>query len=112
MLMALNAQAGFIKQDWASEGDRLVSIDTTTNLAWLSPSLFFGMSWNEVEFRLENDPLYQGYRFANVSEYVTLLGPGSLDILGYDEQIPPEGSGRFIEHFSLADATSLGFFLL
>jgi hypothetical protein len=109
MLMALNAQAAFIKQDWSNTGDQLVSVDTNANLAWLSPSLFFGMSWNEVEDRLTNDPLYQGYRFASVSEYVSLLGPGSLDLLDYPEQIPSEGSSRFIDHFSLGSATSLGF---
>ncbi len=109
MLMTLNAHAALIKQDWSNSGDQLVSIDTNANLAWLSPSLFFGMSWNEVEDRLANDPLYQGYRFASVSEYVSLLGPGSLDLLDYEYQIPPEGSARFIDHFSLGSATSLGF---
>lgn len=100
-ILAMNANASFIKQDWANAGDQLISVDTDTHLAWLSPSLLFGASWNEVQDHLNNDPLFRGYRFAQADEYVSLLGSDGLDIYGYDDVISPELAQRFISHFSL-----------
>lgn len=106
MLMALNAHAGFIKQDWASEGDALVSVDTNTSLAWLSPSLFFGVQWAEVASRLDTDPLYRGFRFASTREYSHLLesmGNAGTCCTGRLSPIPV---GTFIDHFGLFSATT------
>lgn len=101
MLMALNAEAGFIKHDWANDGDQLVSVDTNTSLAWLSPSLFFGVSWNEVQDRLDTDPLYRGYRFASIDEYLNLVGENGLDLFASPAFDNPVETARFLDHFAL-----------
>ena len=111
VLLIANVEANIIKSDWEQTGDELISIDTAANLAWLSPSLFFGMTWNDVENLLQNDPAYSGYRFATGTEYGSLLGPQGLDILGYASVISSERGERFINHFSLESVvTTYDFF--
>lgn len=92
--MAVNADAAVIKKDWANEGDRLISYDTRTNLEWLSPDLFFGTSWNELQSRLLYDPRMRGYRYATYEEWDHLIGPNALNIGGYDIFTDPGSSHR------------------
>lgn len=96
--LAVNADASVIKYDWNNDGDRLISTDTKTHLQWLSPSLFFGASWNEMQNRLNHDHRLQGYRYATYNEWTNLIGPNGLQIGGYDILNDP-GSARRLTSF-------------
>lgn len=100
--LALNAEASVIKYDWNNDGDRLVTTDTKTHLQWLSPSIFFGASWNEMQNRLEHDPRLHGYRYATYDEWTNLIGPNGLQIGGYDIQNDPGSAQRLTRFLGLA----------
>ena len=53
-------------------GDGSLTIDTSTNLAWLDLSITAGISFNEVSNELGNGGIYSGYRFASLDEVFSL----------------------------------------
>ena len=57
----------------SSFGNGSVTIDTSTNLAWLDLSITEGISFNDVSNELGAGGLYAGYRFASPDEVFSLF---------------------------------------
>ncbi len=50
-----------------------MTVDTSTNLAWLDLSITAGISFNEVSSELGIGGIYSGYRFASPDEVFALF---------------------------------------
>ncbi len=65
--------AALLSADDSLFGSGSITIDTSTNLAWLDLSITEGISFNKVSNELESGGLYAGYRFASPDEVFLLF---------------------------------------
>ena len=72
------ANAGLIQTDYQEIGDNLTVTDTNNNLEWLSLTLTFGLSSDEVRVQ------YSDFRFANRVEYESLMTTHFLNFTTFD----------------------------
>lgn len=71
MLSTLSAQAAFVKADWRSTGDKLVLVDTTTEIEWLNLAVTDDKSIDQVKAELAT--VYSGWRLPTNAEVSALM---------------------------------------
>jgi len=64
MAFSINAMAGFVHTDWATENDKQVTLDEDTGIEWLKLNNTIGKSMNEVM----SDSAYDGWRLPTNDE--------------------------------------------
>lgn len=67
------AQADLVNADWRVAGDKLLTRDTETGLEWLNIEETYRRSRAEVAELFGLDQEFEGFRFARLGEYQTLL---------------------------------------
>ena len=68
MVTSISANSAIISVDWKSNGDDLITRDTTNNMEWLDLSLTLNLSWNEVWTELGAGGQFEGWRMASKGE--------------------------------------------
>lgn len=67
------AQAELVNADWRVAGDQLLTLDTETGLEWLNVEQTYRRSRAEVVQLFGIDQEFEGFRFATLDEFQTLL---------------------------------------
>ena len=73
LFMAAPAQAELVNADWRVAGDKLLTRDTETGLEWLNIEQTYRRSRADVDQLFGIDREFEGFRFARLDEYQTLL---------------------------------------
>lgn len=89
LLFSLQASADFISLDWKTDGDKLITVDTTTQLQWLDLAETRHMNVNDVSSELVDGGQLPGFRFATSIEVEQLLTHFGL-IQPYDRVYRPD----------------------
>ncbi len=84
------AHAEFIEIDWKLEGDSAATLDTSTNIEWLTLLETDGMSLSEVraELSLGDEGRFDGWRLPTEHEVETMMGNMYGDLIS-------EGNSNF-----------------
>ena len=83
------AQAELVNADWLAPGDRLLTRDTETGLEWLTVRQTYRRSKAEVSQLFGIDQEFEGFRFATLDEYQTLLKNAGIP-LTFDKAGPAD----------------------
>jgi len=83
------AQAELINADWLVPGDKLLTRDTETGLEWLNVEQTYRRSKAEVDRLFGIDQEFEGFRFATLDEYQTLLKNAGIP-LTFDKAGPAD----------------------
>lgn len=67
-LVSINAGAAILSVDWQTEGDNLITRDTTSGLEWLDLTATTSQSYNDVSSRFGAGQEFEGWRYATQSE--------------------------------------------
>lgn len=70
---AFDAYAALEHANWKTEGDKAITVDTSTGLEWLKLSKTAGLSMNAVMAQLGNGGSYKGWRLPTDSEVESLM---------------------------------------
>ncbi|MEG3764938.1 hypothetical protein [Alteromonas sp. 14N.309.X.WAT.G.H12] len=70
--VSLSVHAEYTSTDWVSEGDGLITVDSSTGLEWLDLSETIGMSISDVQEELEEGGLFYGWRLPTYEEVYAL----------------------------------------
>lgn len=73
LCMATPVRAELVNADWRIAGDKLLTRDTKTGLEWLNIEQTYRRSKADVETLFGIDREFEGFRFARLDEYQTLL---------------------------------------
>lgn len=73
LVLSLTTHAALMPANDPFFGDGSLTIDTSSNLAWLDLSVTAGISFNEVFSELGIDGIYSEYRFASPDEVFSLF---------------------------------------
>jgi hypothetical protein len=78
-LSATTLHAAVTEADWQTPGDRLLTVDSVNNLAWLDLTVTRGMSFNAVLAQTAAGGAYAGFRIPRLSDlgslYRQAVGP-------------------------------------
>ncbi|WP_425404302.1 hypothetical protein [Hwanghaeella sp.] len=81
------ARAELVNADWRVRGDKLLTRDTETGLEWLNIEQTYGRSRAEVKELFGVDQEFEGFRFATLNEFETLLKNAGIP-LNFDQADP------------------------
>ena len=96
LLFINTANAALLSVNDSTFGNGALTLDTSTNLAWLDLSITEGASFNDITAQLEVGGTYSGYRFASPDEIFALFT---------EAQIPDiNAPGDFANYGTVANA--------
>jgi len=78
LLLFNNVGAALIETDDSIFGIKSLTLDTSTNLAWLDLSITEGVSFNDISKELIPGGEYQGFRFASPDEVRSLFNQAQI----------------------------------
>jgi len=84
-IASTSVNAELVSYDWLTEGDGDVTLDTETGLLWLDLDVTGDLYYSSVNYYLENDSRYEGFRFATADEVRALA----------DSLFPENGTSEF-----------------
>lgn len=87
LCLATPAQADLVHADWLVRGDKLLTRDTETGLEWLNVEQTYRRSKAEVAQLFGVAQEFEGFRFARLDEYQTLLKNAGIP-LTFDKAEP------------------------
>lgn len=72
------AQSALVEADWRSAGDRLLTVDTATELEWLDVTVTQNLSWNTVTSQLAPPGPFAEFRRATNAEVLTFWSDAGI----------------------------------
>ena len=77
-VISTSSNAVLIEQDLSVTGDGLITFDDSTQLQWLDLSVTSNWSYNDVTAELSVGGLFEGWRYATVSEFRHLASEAGI----------------------------------
>lgn len=100
-LFACPVNAALMSVDDPLFGVGSMTVDSSTNLAWLDLSITEGKSFNEVSSQLGVGSIYSGYRFASPDEVYALFVEAQIPDINHGD---PQYSSSVMASSSIANA--------
>lgn len=73
-----SSHAVLVERDWLTEGDALITYDTSTGLEWLDIPATSNIPYNDVIIRINTLIEYDGFTFATKQQVITFFNSGKL----------------------------------